>query len=114
MLIVISISSQYLIIKLPFILIQLDKYEKVNIEYVKLNELQNTTNSIESQLYFSYARFDDRRGKFSSTNVADVTLTADINKQCLYEKNLENKKTEYIKMPSSLTGYRMIFFIYIL
>jgi len=103
------VSSQYLVIKPPFILIRSDKHEKVNIKSVKLNELQNVTHSIEPHFNFSYARFDDRQGDYSSTNVADVNLTIDIDKQTLYEKVLSNNKIEYIEIPTSLAGYKMIY-----
>lgn len=105
-LIVFSIISEKFVINPPFILTRLDEYEKVNIKSVKLNELQNVTNSIESKLYFSYPRFIDR---LSSTNVKEVTLTVDINKQVLYEKLLTNNKIEYIEIPPSLAGYRIVY-----
>lgn len=105
-LIIINMISQKYDIKPPFILTRLSEYEKVNIKSVKLNELQNVTDSIDSQLYFSYPRFNDA---LSSTIIKEVTLTVDINKQVLYEKLLSSNKVEYIKIPPSLAGYKIVY-----
>lgn len=107
-LIIINMISQKFYIKPPFLLTRLDEHEKVNIKSVKLNELQNVTNSIEPYLEFAYMRCDNRQ-ELSSSNDTFVNLTIDIDKQILYEKVLANNKVEPIKIPPVLAGYKMIY-----
>lgn len=102
------ISSQLISIEQNFIIIKQNKNAKIDIKNVISTQLNKIKTPKAHILPFSYFRLDNRQ-QFSSTNDTFVKLIIDIDKQHLYEKEMKSNKIEYIKIPSYLKDYRMIY-----